>query len=219
MPTLATGISRNKAAPRARAAGSRTASAPTFSRSGRRLQAAFSLMEIMIVVFIIGLVTATMVITFSGDTRDTELDKEAERIDALFAYAREQAELQTRDYGFRMNRLEYSFVVFDPLANEWRLPQEDDALREREIPAGIIPGLVIEGRGVVLDSRKPKVQDFKPQVMIFANGDITSFEITLEREGTDDRARIYSDEDTHVRLLLPGQTEPSGPPVRTVQSR
>jgi general secretion pathway protein H len=219
MPTLATGISRNKAAPRARAAGSRTASAPTFPGPGRRLQAAFSLMEIMIVVFIIGLVTATMVITFSGDTRDTELDKEAERIDALFAYVREQAELQTRDYGFRMNRLEYSFVVFDPLANDWRPPQEDDALREREIPAGLIPGLVIEGRGVVLDSRKPKVQDFKPQIMIFANGDITSFEITLEREGTGDRARIYSDEDTYVRLLLPGQAEPSGPPVRSVQSR
>lgn len=176
-------------------------------------------MEIMIVVFIIGLVTATMVITFSGDSRDTELDKEAERIEALISYAREQAELQTRDYGIRMNRLEYSFVVFDPLANEWRLPQEDDALREREIPAGLMPGLVVEGRTVVLDSRKPKIEDFKPQVMIFANGDLTSFEISLEREGTDDRAVIYSDEDTQVRLLLPGQSEPSGPPVRAGQSR
>ena len=171
----------------------------------------------MLVVFIIGLVTAAVVITFSGDTRDTELDKEAERIDALFAYAREQAELQTRDYGFRINRLEYSFVVFDPLGNQWRLPQEDDALRLREIPEGLIPSLVVEGRGVVLDSRKPKVDDFKPQVMIFANGDLTSFEITLEREGTDNRARIYSDEDTNIRLLLPGQTEPTGPPVRTVR--
>jgi general secretion pathway protein H len=176
-------------------------------------------MEIMIVVFIIGLVTATMVITFSGDSRDTELDKEAERIEALISYAREQAELQTRDYGLRMNRLEYSFVVFDTLANEWRLPQEDDALREREIPSGLIPGLVVEGRTVVLDSRKPKIEDFKPQVMIFANGDLTSFEISLEREGTDERAVVYSGEDTHVRLRLPGQSEPSGPPVRAGQTR
>lgn len=176
-------------------------------------------MEIMIVVFIIGLVTATMVITFSGDSRDTELDKEAERIEALISYAREQAELQTRDYGLRMNRLQYSFVVFDTLANEWRLPQEDDALREREIPSGLVPGLVVEGRTVVLDSRKPKIEDFKPQVMIFANGDLTSFEISLEREGSDDRAVIYSDADTHVRLRLPGQSEASGPPVRAEQIR
>ncbi len=206
MPTLATGISRSNVARPARAGKPRRACA-----------AGFSLIEIMLVVFIIGLVTAAVVITFSGDTRDTELDKEAERIDALFAYAREQAELQTRDYGFRINRLEYSFVVFDPLGNQWRLPQEDDALRLREIPEGLIPSLVVEGRGVVLDSRKPKVDDFKPQVMIFANGDLTSFEITLEREGTDNRARIYSDEDTNIRLLLPGQTEPTGPPVRTVR--
>jgi general secretion pathway protein H len=205
MPTLATGISRNSFAPPA--------------RTGRRLQAGFSLMEIMVVVFIIGLVSATMVVTLSGSSRDTELDEEAERIEALISYAREQAELQTRDYGLRMNRLEYSFVVFDVLANEWRLPQEDDALRERQIPAGLIPGLVVEGRAVVLDSRKPKIEDYKPQVMIFANGDLTSFEISLEREGTDDRAVIYSDEDTQVRLLLPGESEPSGPPVRAVQSR
>ena len=177
----------------------------------------FSLIEIMLVVFIIGLVTATMVITWGGQSRDTELDEEAERIEALFAYAREQAELQTRDYGFRMNRLEYQFLVFDPLANQWRLPEEDDALRERKIPDGVIPGLVVEGRGVVLDSRKPKVDDFAPQIMIFANGDLTSFEITLERDGTDDRARIWSDEDTNVRLLLPGETEPRGPPVRTAR--
>jgi general secretion pathway protein H len=185
------------------------------SRLRRACSAGFSLVEIMIVVFIIGLVTAAVVITFGGDTRDTELDKEAERLDALFAYAREQAELQTRDYGFRINRLEYSFVVFDPMSGQWRVPEEDDALRVRRIPDGLLPGLVVEGRAVVLDSRKPAIADFKPQVMIFANGDLTSFEVTLEREGTRDRARLYSDQETHIRLQLPGQDEPTGPPVRT----
>ena len=63
----------------------------------------FSLMEIMVVVAIIGLVSAMVLITFSSNRRDTELDQEAERLDALFSYVREQAELQTRDYGFRIN--------------------------------------------------------------------------------------------------------------------
>ena len=205
----ATGISVSNSALRTR----------HMSRVGRAVAAGFSLIEIMIVVFIIGLVTATVVITFGGDSRDTELDKEAERIEALFGYAREQAELQTRDYGLRMDRLEYYFVVFNPLVNQWRLPEEDDALRARKFPDDMVPGLVVEGRNVVLDSRKPQVQDFKPQVMIYANGDLTSFEISLEREGTGDRARIYSDEDTNIRLLLPGQTEPTGPPVRAARYR
>ncbi|MDF3020959.1 MAG: hypothetical protein K0Q92_2262, partial [Steroidobacteraceae bacterium] len=70
-------------------------------RGARACSPGFTLVEIMIVVFIIGLISAAAVITFGGQSRDTELDKEAERLDALLDYAREQAELQTRDYGFR----------------------------------------------------------------------------------------------------------------------
>jgi general secretion pathway protein H len=198
MPTLATGISGSNH------------SRPVRSPTG------FTLVEIMIVVFIIGLFTAVSIITFGGDSRDTELDKEAERLEALFAYAREHAELQTRDYGFLIDRREYQFVVFDPMSNQWRVPQEDEALRARPLPEGLIPSLVLEGRTVVLDSRKPKIASLKPQIMFFANGDLTSFELSLEREGNpDDRARLYSDEQSNLRLLLPGETEPSGGPVRT----
>ena len=100
MPTLATGTS--------------VSSTPG---AARERSAGFTLLEIMIVVFIIGLITAAAVITFGGERRDTELDREAERLEALFDYAREQAELQTRDYGFRVNDVGYSFVVFDVLQN------------------------------------------------------------------------------------------------------
>jgi general secretion pathway protein H len=200
MPTLATGTSVSNPLHRAR-----------FRSAG------FTLLEIMIVVFIIGLITAAAVITFAGDTRDTELDKEAQRVDALFDYAREQAELQTRDYGFKVDDLAYSFVVFDVIQNQWRAADEDDALRQREFPPGIEPALVIEGRRVVLATKKPSVPDFKPQVMIFANGDLTSFEFVLQREGGGERARIYSDEQTQIQLLLPGETEPQTPAVRAAQ--
>jgi general secretion pathway protein H len=179
------------------------------SNSGRMrmLSAGFTLIEIMIVVFIIGLITAAAVITFGGETRDSELDKEAERLDALLDYAREQAELQTRDYGFRTNRLNYQFVVFDPLSNQWKLALEDDALRERKIPEGLMPALVVEGRPIVLDSKWPKLDDFKPQVLIFGNGDLSSFEWSLTREETGAVARIATDEQTSLTLQLPGEQE------------
>jgi type II secretion system protein H len=173
-------------------------------------------MEIMVVVAIIGLVTAVVIINFTGTNRDTELDREAERLDALFDYVREQAELQTRDYGFRVNDQTYSFVVFDVIANEWRPVEEDDSLREREFPEGIEPAVVVEGRGIVLDAKKrdTDLEDFSPQVLIFSNGDLSSFEITLRREGGKDVARLYSDEQSEIRLLLPGEVEQKGPPVR-----
>jgi general secretion pathway protein H len=206
MPTLATGISGSRPL--------RAANAPS---------GGFTLLELVVVVFIIGLITAAAVITFGGDRRDTELDKEAERIHALLDYAREQSELQTRDYGIRINDHTYSFVVFDVMQNEWRTSDEDDALREREFPEGIIPSVVLEGRPIVLnvkkDASKKGLEDFKPQIMVFANGDLSSFEISLQREGGGDKARIYTDEQTNILLMLPGATEPQGSLARTANAQ
>ena len=109
----------------------------------------------MVVVFIIGLITAAAVITFGGDRRDTELDKEAERLDALFDYVREQAELQTRDYGFRINDHAYSFVVFDVLQNQWRTSRRRRcAARTRISRRHRSRRSCVEGRPIVLDVKK-----------------------------------------------------------------
>jgi general secretion pathway protein H len=205
MPTSATGISISRSSNR---------------RLPARAARGFTLIELMIVVFVIGLVTAGVVISFSGSSRDEQLEREADRLDALFDYVREQAELQTRDYGFRISNRGYSFVVFDVLANQWRPAEEDDALRERPFPAGIETEVVVEGRKVVLETRKKDVEDFMPQIMIFSNGDLSSFEVALWREGNNDnnkRARIYTDESANVNLLQPGQVEQKGPPVRAMR--
>jgi len=202
MLTLATGISKSSAQP-----------------VGPRRARGFTLIEIMVVVVIIGVITTVVMIKFAGGRRDTELEKEAQRLDALFDYVREQAELQTRDYGFRVNGTSYSFVVFDVLGNQWRPADEDDALRERQFPDGLEPVVVVEGRRIVLDDKKKEIEDFTPQVLIFANGDLSSFEVALQREGGSDRARVYTDEQSNIHLLLPGEVEQKGPVMRQANAR
>jgi hypothetical protein len=87
----------------------------------------------------------------------------------------------------------------------------------------MVPSVVLEGRRIVLnvkkDDKKKGIDEFKPQIMIFANGDLSSFEISLQREGGSDKARIYTDEQTNILLMLPGDTEPRGTVDRTVQRR
>jgi len=181
----------------------------------------FTLIELAIVAFIIALMAAAAIVAIGSERHDEELVKEAERLDALFDYVREQAELQTRDYGLLVSRTGYSFVVYDVIADQWRAAEEDDALRERKFPEGIQPTVVVEGRTIVLDKKrnddkkKKELQDFTPQLMIFANGDLTSFEFTLDRGK--EEARIYTDEQTNIRLLRPGETAPPSVPMRAAR--
>ncbi len=144
--------------------------------------AGFTLIEIMVVVVIIGVVAALMVLSFTLTGRDRELEKESDRLFALFTYAREQAELQTREYGVLFQDDGYEFLTYDVRRAIWRGVPDDEALVARRLPEGLGVKLTVEARPVVL-TRPKDARDKTPQVMIFSNGDLTSFAATLEREG------------------------------------
>jgi general secretion pathway protein H len=169
MPTLATGTSatRHRASPPA----SRRAAAA----------AGFTLIELLVVVVIIGIISAGMVLSIGLTGRDRELEKESDRLLALFDYAREQAELQTREYGVMFQDDGYEFLAYDVHRGAWRSVTEDEALGARKLPDGLGVKLKVEAREVVL-KRPQDATDKTPQVMIFSNGDLTAFEATLERD-------------------------------------
>jgi len=123
--------------------------AGTFARRASRF-AGFTLLEILVVVLIIGVVTAGMLLSMSFAGRDTALETESKRLLSLMNYAREQAELQTRDYGVYFGEHGYVFVVYDVRTGEWRPVEEDDALRERSLPSGLDFQLVVDARPIVL---------------------------------------------------------------------
>jgi general secretion pathway protein H len=142
----------------------------------------FTLVEILVVVVIIGIVSAGVLLSVSLTGQDRDLDKESQRLLTLVNYAREQAELQTREYGLLFRDDGYEFLTFDVRRNLWRDVFEDDALRDRNLPEGLGIKLTVEARPVILT--KPKdAKDKTPQVMIFSNGDLTTFDVTVERDG------------------------------------
>ena len=157
----------------------------------------FTLIEIMVVVLIIGVMSAGLLLSVSLTGRDRELEKESDRLLALINYAREQAELQTREYGVIFQDDNYEFVAYDVHRQVWRTLFEDDALVLRRLPYGLNVKLKIETRPVVL--KKPEnAKDKTPQVMIFSSGDLTQFEVTLERDGGVRSVTIVQDDKGNV---------------------
>jgi type II secretion system protein H len=204
--------------------------APARFRSRGKPPGGFTLIEILIVVLIIGILSAAVLLSVNLTGRDRDLEKESDRLLSLVNYAREQAELQTREYGVIFHDDGYQFVAYDTRRGLWREVYEDESLRLRKLPDGLDFKLIVDARPVVLTptsaikptQKKPQSQPktlkdinslkdaaslkdatttghklgedmapdaleeakkIAPQVTIFSNGDLSSFEVTLEREG------------------------------------
>jgi len=168
----------------------------------------FTLVEILVVVVIIGIVTVGALISFGFLGGDRQLGDEAERMRALMSYVQEQAELQTREYGIYLPSIgSYEFVAFNNRTQRWAKVPEDDALRLRKLPEGIALKLKVEAREIVIGKR-PDANDLTPHVMIFSNGDLTPFELTVER--ADKRVVIAADDQGRIVARDPDEKRKAG---------
>ncbi len=168
MPTSVTGTSaiNRRQRPRPHAAGA---------------HAGFTLVEILVVVVIIWVLAAAMLLSVSLTGQDRELERESTRLVDLMRYAREQAELQTREYGVMFQDDSYEFLVYDTHRALWRDVFEDDALAARKLPDGLTATLTVDARPIVL-KRPDDAKDKTPQVMILSSGELSTFTVTLLRD-------------------------------------
>jgi general secretion pathway protein H len=169
-----------------------------------RLQRGFTLIELLVVVVIIAVVAATLMLSINTTGRDSQLEQERDRLVALIGYVRERAELQTREYGLRCMPDAYEFVVFDPRSASWVHDELDSSMRQRQLPVGLGIVLDIEGHRVVLEKSRlsgtltEKVEDLQPQIMLYSNGDLSSFKLRLERSEPERWVSIHNLEDGSI---------------------
>ena len=144
----------------------------------------FTLIELMVVIVIIGLVSAGFLLSISATGRDSQLERERDRLATLIDYVRERAALQTVEYGLRCEQRGYQFVMYDTRKALWAEDPLDESLRARTLPAGLSIALSVESKSIVLPLHKERNPDLTPQLMLYSNGDLTPFKLTLERSGT-----------------------------------
>jgi len=141
---------------------------------------------VLVVIVIIGIIATMAVVSTRVLGGDHEMDQEARRLVAVLGQAREEAMLQGRDLGLRIDTRGYDFMRYDGRYQRWELASDDPLLRERTLPEGLEAGLWLESRPVKLAARQAPTEQAPPppQVVVYASGDVVPFEVRLQRPGT-----------------------------------
>jgi general secretion pathway protein H len=154
--------------------------------------AGFTLLELLVVIVIIGIITTMATISVRVLGGDHEIEREAERLQAILTQVREDAMMQGRDIGMRVDTRGYDFLEYDARVETWRSVQEDPLLRERTLPEGLNLALRLEDRDLRLKPRTAETErePIQPHVIVQASGDLAPFDVTLTRDGTQESRRI-----------------------------
>jgi general secretion pathway protein H len=158
----------------------------------------FTLIELLVVVVIVGLMAAVMTIAIGVLGGDSEISDEATRITDVVATALEQAELEGRDYGLRLETGGYEVMVFDGRQG-WLSVTGDRWFEHHSLPAGLSLSLEAEGRRVLF--RKADTPEARlPQLIAFAGGDVTPYVITLTRPDSGATATLTGAADGSIEV-------------------
>jgi len=152
--------------------------APSYPTTAR----GFTLIEILVVIFIIGVVLGFASLSLGGRSLDDRLDQDARRLHQVMIMALDEAALTTAEIGFQPRKNGYAFLVLGdagwvPIDN----PRSPLRLYEFEIPAKIELTQLPQGL--------PEGEDGEnmPALFFFSSGELTPFEFVLRAEGTTQR--------------------------------
>jgi general secretion pathway protein H len=195
-------------------------SAPLLNRTGKIKTLGFTLIEVMLVLFIMGIAVSTVLMNVVGQNQGELLKKQVQRFEVVFNMASDFAILNQQQLGMYVDQEKntYTYLILDQ-EEKWQTLDLDETFASFTVPEEFrfelqlndlpweIDGslfdevvfdkeLSVSSDGVEIgpDDEEEKILP-PPQVLILSSGDITPFSMTFIYE-----ADFSDDEPVYFRI-------------------
>lgn len=151
----------------------------------------FTLLEILVVVVIIGILTALMMPNLNTGGRWRDLQREANTLSGRIRIAQDDAMLYGHEYGIAFTKTGYTFVVWDNTSFRFRAPTHTEARWSRREfdddiyllaaandnePILILPEKPTDTAEATSTQQDPSAEpDYQPSVFVLSSGEVTPF--------------------------------------------
>ncbi len=154
----------------------------------------FSLLELLVTLFVVAIITSLVTLTINSGSRDLLVDSQVRNLASIAQYAMDEAQLAGVDYGMVLLReLDdagepvYGYAWRERDLRSWREPERDaDVFTEQFFDPGFELRLELENSPIAQPELGGNGPSSPPQVLFYASGETTPGALEVIRSATGD---------------------------------
>ncbi|MBI4356778.1 MAG: type II secretion system minor pseudopilin GspH [Gammaproteobacteria bacterium] len=144
---------------------------------------AFTLIEILVVIVIIGIAVGVIVLPFGSGGRERKMEEFSRQLTALLHFAHDQAIFESQELGlvFNLTDREYHFVRYGD-DQTWKIITDEKAFKQRALTPDFQVEVTTDGEKIQLPTEggEQKLEaEPPPSIVFFSSGEMIPFEMRV----------------------------------------